>query len=162
MLIRMEKKTLTLCIIHRHPRVLLGMKKRGFGQGRWNGFGGKVEPNEDIEEAARREVFEEAGIRVLDMQRAGVVEFAFENNPEILEVHIFRANEFTGTPVQSDEMQPQWFCTDEIPFDMMWPDDRYWLPLLLLGKKFKGKFLLDGHDTILEHTLQEVAEISIR
>lgn len=34
--------------------VLLGMKKRGFGAGKWNGFGGKVQPGETIEEAARR------------------------------------------------------------------------------------------------------------
>ena len=37
------KKLLTLTIIYQHPKVLLGMKKRGFGAGRWNGFGGKVE-----------------------------------------------------------------------------------------------------------------------
>ena len=35
-------------------QILLGMKKRGFGSGKWNGFGGKVEPNETIEEAAKR------------------------------------------------------------------------------------------------------------
>lgn len=34
--------------------VLLGMKKRGFGAGKWNGFGGKVQPGETIEEAARQ------------------------------------------------------------------------------------------------------------
>jgi hypothetical protein len=28
--------------MHQNENVLLGMKKRGFGQGRWNGFGGKV------------------------------------------------------------------------------------------------------------------------
>jgi hypothetical protein len=37
------KKLLTLCIVHQNDKVLLGMKKRGFGMGRWNGFGGKVE-----------------------------------------------------------------------------------------------------------------------
>ncbi len=35
-------------------RVLLGMKKRGFGAGKWNGFGGKVDPGETIVEAAAR------------------------------------------------------------------------------------------------------------
>ena len=38
------------------------MKKRGFGAGRWNGFGGKVAPAETIEDAARRELLEEAGV----------------------------------------------------------------------------------------------------
>ena len=56
------RKILTLCIINRGNEVLLGMKKKGFGQGKWNGFGGKVMPHEEIEDAARREVFEEAGI----------------------------------------------------------------------------------------------------
>ncbi|CAN0505072.1 unnamed protein product, partial [Ectocarpus sp. 12 AP-2014] len=32
--------------------ILLGMKKRGFGEGKWNGFGGKVESGESVEEAA--------------------------------------------------------------------------------------------------------------
>ena len=36
------------------PQVLLGYKKRGYAQGLWNGFGGKVEPSESIEQAAVR------------------------------------------------------------------------------------------------------------
>lgn len=51
-----NKKILTLCIIHQENKVLIGMKKRGFGEGRWNGFGGKVQENETIEEAAKREL----------------------------------------------------------------------------------------------------------
>ena len=43
-------KQLTLAFIRDGERVLLGMKKRGFGEGRWNGFGGKVHPNETTEE----------------------------------------------------------------------------------------------------------------
>ena len=35
-------------------RILLGLKKRGFGEGWWNGFGGKINHNETIEEAAKR------------------------------------------------------------------------------------------------------------
>ncbi len=34
--------------------MLLGLKKRGFGAGKWNGFGGKVNPGEDIVDAALR------------------------------------------------------------------------------------------------------------
>lgn len=44
----------TLVLVVQPSRVLLGMKKRGFGAGLWNGFGGKVQPGESIEEAARR------------------------------------------------------------------------------------------------------------
>ena len=34
--------------------ILLGMKKRGFAAGKWDGFGGKVEGNESNEDAAKR------------------------------------------------------------------------------------------------------------
>ena len=48
------RKLLTLTLVQRENEVLLGFKKRGFGQGKWNGFGGKVEPGETIVNAAVR------------------------------------------------------------------------------------------------------------
>lgn len=153
------KKVLTLTIIHQQPRVLLGLKKRGFGAGRWNGFGGKVAAGEPIEAAAARELQEEAGIAAVQLEKVGLIQFEFSGDPEILEVHIFRAEEFLGTPTESEEMKPQWFGVDAIPFNEMWPDDIYWLPLLLAGKKFKGKFLFDGPDTIIEQQLAEVGSL---
>ena len=56
-----KRKVLTLVFLRREGEVLLGMKKRGFGEGKWNGFGGKVEAGETIVEAAAREVREECG-----------------------------------------------------------------------------------------------------
>jgi len=154
-----RKKLLTLCLIHRHPKILLGMKKRGFGEGRWNGFGGKVQAGETIEEAAKRETFEEAGIVIDKIEKTGIIDFEFLGKPEILEVHIFRGNEFAGEPKESEEMRPNWFEINEIPFNDMWPDDRHWFPLFLNNKKFKGKFLFDGEDNIIEHQLDEVLNI---
>lgn len=150
------RKVMTLCVIHQHPNVLLGMKKRGFGAGRWNGFGGKVAPGETLLDAARREVKEEAGVEVDALKPVGVIEFVFQGSPDVLEVHIFRAEHFRGEPTESEEMRPQWFSTDAIPFDEMWPDDRYWFPLFLSGKKFKGKFLFGAEDRIIENELVEV------
>ena len=130
------------------------MKKRGFGAGRWNGFGGKVEPGETIEDAAKREVWEEAGIRVADIKNIGHITFEFVGDPVILEVSVFKTRSFSGEPAESDEMKPQWFHKDEIPFDQMWPDDRHWFPLFLAGKKFKGKFIFEGQDKILKQELK--------
>lgn len=152
-------KPLTLCIIHQHPRILLGLKKRGFGMGRWNGFGGKIEKGETIEEAAHRELQEEAGIRTPSLEKHGVILFEFEGNPELLEIHIFKANDFSGEITESDEMRPHWFHVDEIPFSNMWPDDTHWLPLFLAGKKFKGTCFMKDYDTISEHTITEVAKL---
>jgi len=71
-------KLLTLCLIHQDNRLLLGMKKRGFGKDRINGFGGKVEPGESIEEATIRETQEEAGITPIDLKKIGIIHFEFE------------------------------------------------------------------------------------
>jgi len=154
-----NKKLLTLCIIYQHPQILLGMKKKGFGAGRWNGFGGKVELDEKIEDAAKRELYEEAGITAENFDKVGIIDFEFQGNPEILQVHIFKANNFLGDPTESDEMKPQWFNVNEIPFNDMWPDDIHWMPLLLNGKKFTGKFLFGQKDIILRKDLLEVNEI---
>lgn len=153
------KKILTLCIIHKHPMVLLGMKKRGFGAGRWNGFGGKVQEGEVIEEAALREVKEEAGIIAEGIECRGVIDFEFKGDSEILEVHIFKGHGIQGELRESEEMKPQWFHIDEVPFANMWPDDKYWFPLFLQDKKFRGKFLFDNSDNILDMKLEEVKEI---
>ena len=59
-----KRKVLTLVLLREDNRVLLGMKKRGFGAGKWNGFGGKLEPGETVVEAAAREVQEECGLTV--------------------------------------------------------------------------------------------------
>lgn len=152
-------------MIHQHPRILLGMKKRGFGAGRWNGFGGKVEKGESIEKSARREVKEEAGIEIEDLNKVGIIEFQFRDDSKILEVHIFKSENFLGKPQESEEMKPQWFHINKIPFEKMWPDDVYWIPMFLKGKKFRGKFLFNKPSTseetsiILEKELLEVKEI---
>lgn len=156
----MKKLLTTLCIIHQHPKILLGMKKRGFGQGRWNGFGGKVQGGEAIETAAERELREEIGISVGKIEKMGILDFEWRQNPEILQVHIFKAKDFEGEPKEGEEMKPQWFDVDKIPFGEMWQDDKYWMPLFLKNKKFSGRFLFDEKDNILEQELFEVDQLS--
>ncbi|MDO8601079.1 MAG: 8-oxo-dGTP diphosphatase, partial [bacterium] len=116
-------KQLTLCIIQKGDEVLLGMKKRGFGMGKYNGFGGKVEVGESIEDAAKRELFEEAGVTANNLEKLGVLDFSWQNKPnDILQVHIFKTTDFSGEPVEGEEMKPQWFLIKDIPYEKMWAD----------------------------------------
>lgn len=154
------KKILTLCLAVREGKVLLGMKKRGFGEGRWNGFGGKVEEGETIEGGARREMREECRVTIDTMEKVGIHEFEFvAKRGEILEVHVFRVDTWSGEPVETEEMRPEWFTTDAIPYDAMWPDDIHWIPVFLAGKKFRTKFLFGEGDSVLEQSISEVDTI---
>uniref|UniRef100_A0A2K5ELW0 Oxidized purine nucleoside triphosphate hydrolase n=1 Tax=Aotus nancymaae TaxID=37293 RepID=A0A2K5ELW0_AOTNA len=139
----------TLVLVLQPQRVLLGMKKRGFGAGHWNGFGGKVQEGETIEEGAKRELQEESGLTVDVLHK-------FVGEPALMDVHVFCTDSVQGTPVESNKMRPHWFQLDQIPFKDMWPDDNYWFPLLLQKKKFHGYFKFQGQDTILDYMLREV------
>lgn len=129
------------------------MKKRGFGEGKWNGFGGKVNPGESIEGATRRELFEEAGVISNNITKIGTLDFSWQDKPEILEVHIFKTDGFGGEAVESEEMKPSWFHINDIPYDDMWPDDKFWLPMLIFDQKFKGRFVFDDYNNIVEYQL---------
>lgn len=152
---RIAPSVQTLCFIHEPPRLLLGRKKRGFGAGKWNGFGGKIKEGESVEDCAWREFLEEAGIEILGMEKAGVLAFEFEDGSTPIEGHLFRVTGYRGEPRESEEMLPRWFATDALPFGEMWPDDPYWMPLLLSRKRFEGRFLFGADGAIVSHDLRE-------
>ena len=141
------KKILTLAYLVEKDRICLGMKKRGFGMGNWNGFGGKVEEGESVESAAVREIIEESHVVVAekDLEKVAIVDFFFTNGNH-LEVHTFFVRAWDSEPEETEEMNPQWFPFTEIPYKKMWADDPYWLPRALAGEKLKGSvwFKEDG------------------
>jgi mutator protein MutT len=154
----MNTKVLSLLFLKRDDEILLAMKKRGFGEGRWNGVGGKVEAGESIEQAMIRETQEEIGVTPAVYEKVGDIRFDeyFKGEPTLMHVHVFFATEWTGEPTESDEMAPQWFQTTEIPYKEMWSDDPFWLPHVLHGAKISADFQLDAKDVIINHTIKEV------
>ncbi len=132
-----------LCFLLRDGEVLLIRKKRGFGAGKINGVGGRVEPGERPEEAAVREVFEEVGVRVRSLEPAGTLEFySADSEPDWL-IHVFLSRDFEGEPRESEEASPRWYRLGELPFEEMWEDDRVWLRYALSGKRVEGRFWYD-------------------
>lgn len=150
---KLKPKVLTLCLTLKGDKVLLGMKKRGFGEGRWNGFGGKVEKGETLMEAAKREMLEESGLVAEEIEERGSIDFHFMDTGKLMEVHMFDVLKYSGEPVETEEMRPQWFDLDKIPFNSMWADDPYWFPLFLEKKKFKGRIIFADNDNILSHEI---------
>lgn len=147
-----------LVYLRQDDELLLGYKKRGHGMGNYNGAGGKLLDGETAEDAARRECKEEFGIDVKSLQPVGLLHFFQE--PHIDEasdqdVTVFLCSEWEGEPVESEELAPQWFKLDSIPYDRMWADDPHWLPQVLAGKAVEGTFHFDGDYNLVTWDLKE-------
>ena len=132
----MRQDTLVFLLNDETQELLLAMKKRGFGVGKLNGVGGKVQAGETIEAAAVREAQEEVSVRIQEKDLVKVAElvFHFKDKPEwSINCHVFFARAWEGEPKESEEMEPEWFDISNLPFDRMWVDDKYWLPMVLRG-----------------------------
>jgi mutator protein MutT len=145
----------TLLFLRKDDQILLAMKKRGFGAGRWNGVGGKLDEGETIEHALVRECQEEIGVTPTSYTAVAELDFIqdAEVDPWHMYVYAYIADTWDGEPEESEEMAPAWYAIKDIPYDDMWQDDIHWLPLVLAGKKVTGTFTFDVHDNLTDHDL---------
>jgi 8-oxo-dGTP diphosphatase len=156
-------KESTLCILvsgDPPERVLLGYKKTGFGQGKYTGFGGKVEPGEEIAAAAQREMLEESGVAVApaDLIFAARLSFVFPARPEWSQiVYVFLTWRWSGTPAESDEMAPEWFSPNDFPYASMWADEKHWLPPILAGRRIQAEFIYQAdNERLAQFTISDL------
>ena len=148
-----EVKSMSQIMIFNGPKLLLGMKKRGLGCGRWDGFGGKLEIGESMDTCAIRETKEECGLKMEKFEKFGHMTLNFIDKPVVFDIHIYKCTAYSGEIIESEEMRPQWFEQKDIPYSSMWPSDVLWYPYLLSNKKFKAEFLYEGYDTLINHSI---------
>ena len=153
----MKNKETTLLIIKKENKILLARKKRGFGLGKWNGIGGKIEENETPEEAMIRETEEEIFATPIDLKKIGIMHFIEYDTEEQTNVnmHLYVATKIRGIPKESNEMLPEWFSIDNLPWEEMFEDVKYWLPYLLQEKEIEGYFEYDKSWKMLKHVIEE-------
>jgi len=134
----------TLMFVVRGYEVLLIEKLRGIGAGKINGPGGKIDTGETPLEGAIRETQEELHITPKNVRRMGELFFAMTDLPDI-HCHVFMADDHDGTPTATAEAIPRWTRMADLPLDLMWEDDQYWLPPMLEERRtFVGKFWFEG------------------
>jgi 8-oxo-dGTP pyrophosphatase MutT (NUDIX family) len=151
------RREVTNVFLVRNKEVCLGMKKRGFGMGNWNGTGGKIESGESAEDGAKREAREEFGVELVDIKNVGETLFVFKDGLEI-HCHIFICDKWNGEIVESEEMAPKWFDINKLPLANMWSTDVSWLPMILNGKKIKGTYYFNDDAKSLER--YELGEVN--
>ena len=100
--------------------------------GKYNGLGGKMDPDEDIATCMRREIMEEAGIRCESMQLRGTLNWpGFGKQGEDWLGFIFLVDTYSGTPLTSNpEGSLEWVQLDRLMELPMWEGDRHFLPLV--------------------------------
>jgi 8-oxo-dGTP diphosphatase len=145
------KDPATLVFVFRDDEVLLINKKTGLGKGKVNAPGGKVDPGETPEAAAVRECREELHITVSNLEYCGEHRFQFVDGYSI-HVWVYRTDKYDGVPTESEEARPLWVNQEEIPFEQMWEDDAIWIPKMLRGEIFTGRWIFDG-DRMLDYEL---------
>lgn len=106
-------------------RIFLAKKARGFGCGKWVGFGGKVEGKESEIEGAIREMREETSIDLDEKQlkKIGVIMYTFsctENFRLEMHVYLMRWDNVNQTMSLNDEFTGpgKWFNRDNIPVNV--------------------------------------------
>jgi len=141
--------------------ICLVMKKRGFGMNRWNGVGAKVNQGvESIREATIREAKEEILVEVKSLDKVAELEFYFPHNSNFNQlVHVYFTEEWLGEPQESEEMRPEWFKVNKIPFDKMWVDDIFWLPEVIKGNLIKASFTFEVDDNVIDQEVNIVDKL---
>lgn len=142
-----EEAVLCFILDRSRNKVLLIHKKTGLGAGLINAPGGRIEKGETPEEAAIRETFEEVDLKVKNLSIAGDLFFQFTNGHSI-RGYVFQTETWSGTAVETFEADPFWCSLEELPYDKMWTDDSWWLPHMLAGRPFSGRFIFDGEKMI--------------
>lgn len=145
------KDDAVLLFVIQNGNALLIRKKRGLGAGKINAPGGRMEPGETPEQAALRETREEVCVEASAPRRRGRLRFQFTDG-YALACHVMSSDSCVGEPRETDEAIPQWSPLDALPYDEMWADDRLWLPLMLAGRPFRGRFIFDG-ERMVDHEL---------
>ncbi len=134
-----------LCYLIDGEKVLLAFKTAKIGKDRWNGYGGGIEEGETPRVAAVRELEEESGLVALpeDLLKVAIVDFhntTTEGKNFICRVHVYTTSRWSGVLKEDKTMiRPTWFEKDNLPLEKMMPADRFWLPLILSGKKIKAE-----------------------
>ncbi len=116
-------------IVYQDHRILLQERK---DNGAWALHAGGIEVGEDLEQTARRELFEETGLKAGELQLFGVYSgmdrfMTYPNGDQVYMPCIYyRCSDFTGSLLKQDAevRQLHWFDVDELPVSLHLPNRR--------------------------------------
>lgn len=149
----MKQQLATICYLDNGKEFLLlhrNKKPNDVHEGKWIGVGGKVEAGESPEDCAKREVFEETGYVVEDMDLVGLITFPAFTPGTDWYTYVYRIQDFSGTQIESPEGSLAWVPYGEVLLKPSWEGDHLFLnwileekPLFSAKMTYKGDHLQD-------------------
>ena len=131
-------------------------KENDCNHDKWIGIGGKFERGESPEECMLREAKEETGLTLTSYRYRGIVTFVSDRwEPEYM--HLFTADDFTGTLRACDEGELAWIRKSDLLALPAWEGDRIFLRLLDEDVPFFSLKLRDDGETLAEARLNGVS-----
>jgi len=146
-------KLATLCYVidkNRNSTLMIHRvkKKNDYHRGKWNGLGGKFEPGESPEECAVREIEEESGLIIKNIEMKGFITFPMFDSKEDWYVFLFTANEYEGELIGSNEGNLDWIPNEKLTELNLWEGDKYFIPWIFKEKFFSAKFIYENGNYI--------------
>ncbi|MEK7571191.1 MAG: NUDIX domain-containing protein [Patescibacteria group bacterium] len=152
----MKKQTTGVYLIKDNKMLFLVRKKKNdrmHRQGVYLPIGGHVELGEGIEEAAIREVQEEAGVTIHSVTLRGIVYIRSQNTGDYDNIiFLFTSSDFTGEPVAGREGSFEWVDMEKLNEANLYEGDQMYLPLLQKHDFFVVEFLYKGFE-LVEHKI---------
>ncbi len=111
-------------ILFRDGKILLGKRKNSHGEGSWAFIGGHLELNESLEQCARREAMEEAGIKIKNILFVTATNDIFKKDGKHY-VTLFLRAEYQSGELRNCEPEKLekwgWFPPDKLPKPLFIP-----------------------------------------
>ena len=150
-------KNTTVCYIEKDGAYLMlhrTKKENDENKDKWIGIGGKLEAGESPFDCARREVYEEVGLKLKNLSYRGIITFVSDiYGTEYM--HLFYSDRFEGElPESCDEGVPKWVPKSDVPSLPIWEGDKIFLKLLDTEKRFFSLKLIYQGDKLISHTLE--------
>ncbi|HEV2412641.1 MAG TPA: NUDIX domain-containing protein [Candidatus Saccharimonadales bacterium] len=154
----------SLTIVRKNGRILLGRKTRGFGMGRLVAPGGKDEYElafgmnfwDALRENARSELSQETGLDLVTSSFRWVGNLNLtDSEDETSTVTLFVVDCPPSKETRDEDSREdpelvdlEWFQEDQIPYDRMPDDYRFWLPYILSGERVTAFFRDEGDSLV--------------
>lgn len=136
----------TLIYIEKDNKYLMlnrNKKENDLNEGFWIGVGGHIEKGETVEECAYREVKEETGLVLTNLDKRGTIYFQNDDFSEVM--HLFTSSSFKGELIDCDEGELSWIDKKDVLSLHIWEGDRVFLEYLLHDEPyFEVKLIYKG------------------